>query len=210
MKRIITLKNMERFLLLLWLGGIPWIGGFLLGWWAAYLFLPERWILAGGVFGALAGAVVDGVFLKKGLLRAIHAPMWVWGGGYLFYSICTFGFFMGVPVFNLLPGFLFCFLMGCRLAHQGRNGTEVKKSIIGITWFTLGVLFIVCVTSAILALTDPYTAANLKGMLGLPFDVTREMIYWLILTGGGALLAVQWWGSRATVWWAWKLLASMG
>ena len=210
MNGIKTLKNLERFLLLFWMGGIPWIGGFLLGWWAAYLFLPERWILPGGILGALTGAVVDGICVKNGLTRAIYAPIWVWGGGYLFYSVCTLGFFMGVPVFNLFPGFLFCFLMGCRLAHQGRNAIEAKKAAIRSAWFTMGVLFAACIASAILALTDPFTAANLRGMLGLPFEVTREMMYWFILVGGGALLVIQWWGSRATVWWTWKFLARAG
>lgn len=205
-----ALKNIERVLLLLWMGGIPWVGGFLLGWWVAYLFLPERWILPGGVFGALTGAVADVIFLRKGPNRLIYAPMWVWVGGFLFYSVCTFGFFMGVPVFNLFTGFLFCFLIGCRLVHQGYNAIEVKKAAIGIAWFSMGVLLVACITSAILALTDPFTAANLKGMLGLPFEVTREMICGLILAGGGALLAMQWWGSRAMVWWAWKLLARAG
>lgn len=210
MNGIKALKYTERFLLLLWMGGIPWVGGFLLGWWAAYLFLPERWILPGGVFGALIGAVVAGIALTKGLRRVIHAPMGVWIGGHLFYSVCTFGFFMGVPVFNLLPGFVFGFLMGCKLVRQGCDALEVNKAAIRIAWFTMGVLLVVCITSAMLALTDPFTAANLKGMLGLPFEVTREMIYWIILMGGGALLAIQWWGSRATVWWAWKLLSRAG
>ncbi len=50
-----------------------------------------------------------------------------------------------------------------------------------------------------LALTDPYTAGNLEGMLGLGFQVTQPMVLGLILVGGSMLLAAQWWLTGAVV-----------
>ncbi len=123
---------------------------------------------------------------------------------YFFYSICVFGFFMGVPVFNValaLPAGVF---IGASLAHLNLNSIEEKKKVHQALTFTLLVMGLICAASAFLALRDPTTAANLEGMLRLRFTVTRPMIVALILVGGSALLLLQWglgvwsirWGKR--------------
>jgi hypothetical protein len=58
--------------------------------------------------------------------------------------------------------------------------------------FTTLVLALVCGVSAFLALASPSTASDLRGMLGLPFEVRPAMIVALILCGGAGLLAVNW------------------
>jgi len=49
----------------------------------------------------------------------------------------------------------------------------------------------VCAVSAYIAINDPYTGDNLKGMLGLGFEVTNVMVYGLIFVGGLFLLVFQ-------------------
>jgi hypothetical protein len=51
---------------------------------------------------------------------------------------------------------------------------------------------LICVVSAAIALLSPSTASDLRGMLGLGFEVTRAMIWGLILVGGAGLLMVNW------------------
>jgi hypothetical protein len=61
-----------------------------------------------------------------------------------------------------------------------------------VAGFTTGALALVCMASAIIALADPYTEANLQGMFGLPFEVTQNMVIGLIAIGGSVLLVFNW------------------
>ena len=65
--------------------------------------------------------------------------------------------------------------------------------------FTTSVLGLVCLASASIALASPSTAADLQGMLRLPFRVTRAMILGLIAGGGLLILALNWWLSVSSV-----------
>jgi hypothetical protein len=67
-------------------------------------------------------------------------------------------------------------------------------------------LAFICAASAIFALIDPYTEANLQGMLALPFDVTRGMVIGLILIGGAALLILNWRLTSASARFSYKFL----
>jgi hypothetical protein len=75
----------------------------------------------------------------------------------------------------------------------------VRVAEMRTAWFTTGVLVLVCIASAFIALASPSTAADLRGMLGLGFEVTQGMIIGLILIGGPALLAGCWVLSVASV-----------
>ena len=116
----------------------------------------------------------------------------LWGVIYLFYSICIFGFFMGVPVFNLGLALPVGFIIGTRLASQNAIPTRVKNVARQTALFTTIVMFGICLASGFIALADPYTAANLEGMLSLNFQLTQTMIIGIILVGGLILLILQW------------------
>ena len=53
------------------------------------------------------------------------------------------------------------------------------------------VLLIICLSSAFIAITDPYTGANLQGMLNLSFEVTKPNILGVIIIEGALLLFIQ-------------------
>jgi hypothetical protein len=118
---------------------------------------------------------------------------------YLFYSVGMFGFFMGVPVFNVALALPAGFVVGGWLAHGGADSTRVKVAARRSAVFTTSVLALVCVASASIALASPYTASDLHGMLGLPFRVKPAMIIGVILGGGICILALQWWLTRRCV-----------
>jgi hypothetical protein len=111
---------------------------------------------------------------------------------YLFYSIGMLGFFMGVPVFNVILAVPAGLFIGSRLARQTADYDEVRRLKRKTCVFTTGVLAAVCVTSAFIALLDPYTGSDLQGLLGLQFVVTRLMLAGVIAIGGIALLLLQW------------------
>jgi hypothetical protein len=186
------MKIIENFLIGAVLSAIFPILGFLAGWWGTFTFMPDRLIFLMASAGLLIGIMVDVVFLKRWVGSAYSINLKIWMAVYLFYSIGMLGFFMGVPVFNLLLAVPAGLFIGSKLAHQRADYNEVRRMSRNTCIFTTGVLAAVCVTSAVIAWVDPYTSLNLQGMLGLQFEVTRWMLAGVIVVGGIALLCLQW------------------
>jgi len=189
--------KLERLALGLILVPVAPLVGLLGCWWTAYALLPETWIPFIAIAGLLIGILLDFFLVKKVLERRPSLPFWV--AVYLFYSIGVFGFFMGVPVINLALAIPAGFVVGSRLAEENANRQQVRNAAQRTAWFTTGVLAFVCAASAFIALTSSSTASDLRGMLGLGFEVTRGMIIGLILVGGSTLLATCWGLSVALV-----------
>jgi hypothetical protein len=186
------MKTIERIILFLVLAAIFPLIGFLAGWWLFYQIMPDAWIMIPVFIGLGLGLLANFFFLKCWMMKAYRMSLWIWAAIYGFYSVGVFGFFMGVPVFNVFLGIPAGILMAGRLAADNAEPTQVRKTTLGTSWFTTGVLSLVYLVSALLALGDPYTAGNLEGMLALPFEVTRTMIWALILIGGLGLLVGEW------------------
>ena len=193
------MKKLEKIFLSLVLGAILPIIGFLAGWWSLCKFASNG-IIALAAFGGLGiGLVLDAVFLQKWVAQAYEIPPVVWMAVYLFYSICVFGFFMGVPIFNVMLALPAGIFLGGRFAHTGIGDSQERSSIQGTQVSTTLVMGAICASSAFLALRDPTTAANLEGMLRLNFTVTSGMIVGLIVVGGTSLLLLQWWLTEKSV-----------
>jgi hypothetical protein len=96
---------------------------------------------------------------------------------------------MGVPIFNALLSVPAGFVIGARLASENADRIQVRKMMRDTALFTTGILFLVCIASAFFALTSPSTPNDLRGMLGLKFEVTQSMVIGLIVIGGILLLA---------------------
>jgi hypothetical protein len=118
---------------------------------------------------------------------------WVWQAVYLFYSVGMFGFFMGVPVFNVILALPAGVFVGRWLAHSGADSTHMQKVARQVAVFTACILGLVCIASGSIALANSSTASDLQRMLGLQFHVTRVMIVGIILGGGTMILALDWW-----------------
>jgi hypothetical protein len=174
-------------------GAVPIVICFLAGWWISIPFVPESWIFLCALAGLLVGLVVDLLFLKSWVQHAYSMKPLVWMMVYLFYSIGMFGFFMGVPVFNVALALPAGFFIGGWLAHSGADFTRVKKVARHSAVFTACVLALVCIASATIALTSSSTAFDLGGMFRLPFQITPAMIIAIIAGGGIAILILQWW-----------------
>lgn len=183
----------ERFFLGIILGAVFPLIGFLAGWWSTSQLWSNAWVLAAALGGLGCGIVVDVIFLKRWVAGAFEMDLKLWMAIFFFYAICVFGFFMGVPVFNVVLAIPAGLIIGRKLAHQKRSCEAEKRLSFYTNLFATGVMAFICVSSAFLALRDPTTAANLEGMLRLPFDLTQGMIIALIVVGGGGLLGTNWW-----------------
>jgi len=177
-----------------------WFGGLLLGlvilgfffcigWWLA--FWLDLDLIVGAVGGAVFGAAAD-VLALWWLLPRLFTMKWLpLMVIYLLYSVFLYGFFMGVPVFILCMGAVAGWYIG-RRSHIGGIGKPAFARLLRRTqlWCAF-VLLMACMVSAYIALSDPYTAGNLEGMLSLPFTLTRGMIWGTVIAGGSALLLIQ-------------------
>ena len=184
--------KLERFGLGIILAPLAPLAFFMGAWWGAYEFLPEKWVPLGALSGLLLGILADAFLLKNLIDRAHQLNVVFWVAVFIFYSIGIFGFFMGVPVFNALLAIPAGFVIGGKLASQEADKLQVRKAAGRTAWFTTGVLVFICAASAFIALMSESTASDLRGMLGLGFEVTQGMIVGLILVGGVTLLVLGW------------------
>ncbi len=165
----------------------------LLGFWClSFTLLSEKWIPVCALSGLALGILVDLVILKKLLARADQLGMVFWIAVFLFYTVGVFGFFMGVPVPNAALAIPAGFVVGGKLAHETADQTRVRRDSRQTCILTTGLLALVCIASAFFALASPSTPSDLRGMLGLGFEVTQTMVWGLILAGGTGLLVVNW------------------
>ena len=178
------------FLVPLWIL-FPVLTVTLLFWWTGYLFNLTGQLPGIVLSGFILGLIVCLLSIKGWLNKAYQHNTVLLIILYLFYMTGIFGFFMGVPVFNIIPGILAAIYFS-RKTILLNNKADNYKNIINIIQLIMaaGLLFI-STASAFIALSDAYTGENIKGMLGLSFDVTSEMIWFIIITGGLALLITQ-------------------
>ncbi len=115
---------------------------------------------------------------------------------FLLYTLLCFGFFMAVPVFQLIPGSMLALYYARKFSLMKYNNPNLKIIIKHISIFTASVMLLICTTSSFIALTDPYTGANLKGMLHLHnFVFTQFRLIIICIFGGIALTALQFFAS---------------
>jgi hypothetical protein len=169
-------------------GFIVAIYTFLVFWWGAYLagWDVPAFAITGALSGLGTGATASFFTMKKfyhinaALLALIHFAC----------SIGIFGYFMGLPVFNVITGIIAGAYVGRRSGILGEDRAQFNKKLLHANIFSAAVLLAACCVSATLALNDASTPANLKGMLGLAMT-TPEL--WGIIVGGGAvLIGAQW------------------
>jgi hypothetical protein len=189
----------ERVFLISVIGVIFPLIGFLGGWWGTFQFYSDLGIFACALGGAMIGVIVDVVFLKRWLVAAWNSDLFIWMGIYLFYTVCLFGFFMGVPVFNLVLAIPAGYYVARRASIQEMDELTEKEFFLSTKIFTTVVIALICLTSAFLALRDPTTAENLELMLRLSFKVTQPMIIGLIVVGGAGILVINWWLTGMTI-----------
>ena len=188
----LVLKKLEAPILAFALGAIPPITGLLAGWWGTLPSNSERWIARCALAGLAIGLLIDTIFLRRWFRRRYAIPWLVWLGIFVFYSVGMFGFFMGVPAFNVALALPAGLVVGSKLAASNCDSDCGRQIILRACVSTTMVLTAVCVASATIALLHPSTASELQHMLNLGFEVTTAHVTGLIVVGGGALLVMHW------------------
>ena len=199
------MSKVESILIGTIIGSVLPIILFLAGWWTSLNFVTDQSMFVFGLIGLGIGCIVDIIFSR----RITKAYWWKQGAlaiVYLFYSVCVFGFFMGVPIFNLAVGAMAGVFMGRRFYHLGVARERLHKAATSFGLFAASIMVLISLASAYFATKDIRdTALNLRGMFKLPFVPTDQMIIVLIVVGGTGLVLTQYWISKRLTQWAYRI-----
>lgn len=185
------LAGTERLFLLLMIGLLPIIGLFLLGWWGSLAFTTEENVKFFAMGGLMLGLLIDIIYLRRWVRKAYSLPLGWFVVFYLFYSVCIFGFFMGVPLLNLFMGLIGGYYVGLCLRYAKKDKDMVELAAKRTALFAAGVMALVCLASWLIAYRDPSLAANIQGMFNLGQDFSRERILTYSVAGGAGLVALE-------------------
>ena len=193
------LAGIERIFLSVVIGFVfPILLG-LAGWWGSIPFVPEKTILYFALGGFMLGVLVDMVFLRYWMRNALRIPLFWLALVYLFYSVAMFGFFMGVPAFNVVMGPVGGYYMGMRLRANGAQKDEVERTAKRTGFFTAFVLMVACAAAIVLASLDSSLEANISGMFALAKPISKTIILALSAVAGIGLVVLEYAITRASV-----------
>jgi len=156
-----------------------------------YIDRNETVVLYYVATGLLIGLLIDLRYLKGWIIRRFELPIWFIVGLYLFYNMVMYGMFMGFPVFNLFWGVVAGYYYGLRVNYLNFSQTLHPKIINRVAIFTAFVMMMICILSACIALAGNGVGKDLQMMLHLGFEVTKQMIIAISLTGGVMLISLQ-------------------
>ncbi len=202
-KKYSTLNSMlagiERLFLSVVIGFVfPILLG-LAGWWGSIPFVPEKSILYFALGGFMLGVLVDMVFLRFWTRNALRLPL-VWPAlVYMFYSVGMLGFFMGVPVFNVIMGPVGGYYLGMRLRTNNAQKDEVERTAKQTGLFTAFMLAGACAAAMVIASLDSSLEANISGMFTLVKPISRSTILALSATVGIGMVVLEYVITRAAV-----------
>jgi len=151
------------------------------------------------ISGLLIGGLIDIKFLKSWINRRFNLPIWIIASIYIMYNIFVYGFFMGLPVFNAFLGLLAGYYFGNRICFNKIKSERQPKLLNQVSLFTGVIMTLVCISSGFLAIYDNGAAGMIQDVLGLNFEVTRSMLWGIVLIGGFILIFVNVFLTRYTM-----------
>ena len=140
------------------------------------------------VSGLLIGGLIDLKFLKSWINRRFNFSIWIIASIYIVYNVFVYGFFMGLPVFNAFLGLLAGYYFGNRICFNKVESEKHPKLINQVSIFAGLIMTFVCISSGFLAIYDNGASGMIQNVLGLSFEVTRSMLWGIVLIGGLTLI----------------------
>lgn len=168
---------------------------FMLTWWVSDIITSSIYSLLFATLGLLVGywlnkeLVIPFQFykIKKRILAVV----------FLFFNIICVGFFLGIPHFNLILGFLAGNYLSIRVMSNYQRVNYVAKSINqGALFAALTMLFITLFSGFGFISDDANTLIHLKSVTG--FDVTKKHLIQVVILSGILLPVMQYFITRFT------------
>lgn len=200
------MTGLDRTVSRLVLGVVAPVTLVLAGWWGALGVLGDGpWVMWAAAGGLVLGGALDVTLLRRWLDTLYDLPAPVLLLVAVFYSVMVYGMFMGFPVVNLLVGITGGFVVGRRAATLGETVRVASLERRRVCLVASALMAVLCCVTAWLALSDPYTASDVRGMLGLGFTPSADQLRLLAATGGAALVVVEYAATAAAARWAARL-----
>lgn len=143
------------------------------------------------IAGLLLGVIIDLKFLKGWIRHRFDLPIWFMATIYIIYNILVYGFFMGFPVFNVFLGLLAGYYIGNRVCFKNVEPEKHSKLTNRVSLFTGLIMTLICISSGFLALVNNEAAGMIKEVLRLNFEVTKLMVWGIVLIGGLMLILIN-------------------
>jgi ABC-type uncharacterized transport system fused permease/ATPase subunit len=119
------------------------------------------------IIGIFLGLIIDYKFLKGWISRRFDLSIWFMAAIYVIYNI---------------------FVFGNRICFKNVESKKHSKIINQVSLFTGLIMTLICFSSGFLALVDNEAAGMIKEVLGLGFEVTKSMVWGIVLIGGLTLI----------------------
>ncbi|MGE4289125.1 MAG: hypothetical protein AB7E36_10565 [Salinivirgaceae bacterium] len=177
----------KLFTVVLYQAPIP-LALFLLAWWFSHVFtsgwisflIGALWFLIGLWLNSELVLPYQFYRIKKRFLVLI----------YLFFSIAMLGFFMGIPVFNLLLGVLAGNYLSIRVLYPYSSKTTIQKNLVQGAWFTALSLLGITLFAGIIAVSD-FENSLLMAQQLLQIQLSKNLFILLLSLGAVFLTLFQ-------------------
>ncbi|MHC4084784.1 MAG: hypothetical protein ACYSWZ_04150 [Planctomycetota bacterium] len=148
------------------------------------------------LWSLLPGIAVDIVFLKKWVMNAYQIKSKILAAIYIFYAVITIGMCMGIPIFH----FVMCVAAGIYIARKvlctGANEQIRNQAFKQMAVFCASVMVLICCLITLWAIVGGLIGEKVETPL-LTFTFTVPIFFAVVLTGGAALVLLQYWLTNA-------------
>lgn len=193
------MRKLEKILYGLILKAIIPISSFLIFWWFSLIFTRNDKTIAFSAFTGLLSGLIVSLIIFKDIIDYYKLSNKLLIFTYLFYNTCIFGAFMGFPIFNIFLGIPVGIYFGRKLYHKGADNAKVVLTSKKISFFTAVVMGFIVSLSIVIVLFDKYRLENVKGTLGLSFNISPTVLLVIVFAGGVALIISQYWITRFSI-----------
>ncbi len=193
------MRRIEKILFGFLLRAIIPISSFLAFWWTSFIFTKDDKIIAlSAITGLLFGLIIS-LMIFKDVINYYNLNNKLLVFVYLFYNVHILGVFMGFPLFNVFLGILAGVYFGRKLYYEGADNKKFTLISKKISLFTAIVMGFIVIFSTAIVLLDKYRLENVKGTLGLSFDISPTVILVMVFAGGVALIISQYWITKLSI-----------
>jgi len=156
----------------------------------------EAWAL----WSLVPGVAIDVVFLKKWVRNAYQINSKILAAIYIFYAVIAIGMCMGMPIFHFAMCIAAGFYIARKMHFAGANEQMRNQAFKRMAVFCAAVMALICCLITLWAIAGQMIGYKFDTPL-LSFTFTVPIFFAVVLTGGAALVLLQYWltGAAAKV-----------
>jgi hypothetical protein len=202
-----TLGRTESILIGLFLSIACSLSTFVVAWWGStFVTMSERIVTYSALTGLGLGLFLLVVCLRRWIRNFYAVRSILTLAAYLFWSVIALGFFMGLPIGNLVLGSLAGLYIGRQAQHQALATPLFQRQARRVSLFTATVIGFISVAMGLLAIQERETMQVILGLVGLRrLAATGTARIVLVVIAVPMLIAIQYWLTRVMASWGFRV-----